>query len=1134
MRLMGLYCPKCHNQQHQEQAGFCGACGARLVLRCPVCQEENRLEAKFCRQCAVPLAPLPAEQRQFCPLCGEDNSYTAKFCRHCGAAQRRLLGRGTRLQNRYRLDLLLGCGGFSAVYRAYDLSGQQFRAIKELLDTHVDISRQFRREAELLQNLRHAQLPRYYGSFEENGRHYLVMEFIAGQDLDDLMCKQKERGEFFQESMVLGWAIQLCDALHYLHSQSTPIIHRDVKPANILLTPDGALKLVDLGIAKLYNPADPTHPTTKGARAVTPGYSPLEQYGQTRTDARTDVYALGATLYTLLTHQAPPEAPDRVGQFPSMPAPRQLNPAISPELERVVLEALALHAEQRYSSMEEMKRALLGRSPTSVECPHCGVHTTYSQPKCLHCGQSLGKDAVVAFSFTPSDQASNLPALIQLCERHWSLACDNLYDGLIGMWLRESLYTPAEAKKADAAVAQYPDDRDRGLDCFLRSLNPHLAPADFAVPSLLDLGRVERGDRIRGLLSIAHHGHGLLEGSLHKEVSWLELDTQEFTLYPGERLDVSFTVDSGDLAEGTVSNPAIRVQAGSHSGTVTLQFEVGFQPCLRLSSQELDLGRLSVESDQIASGDLVAVNEGGGLLQGRVVCAVPWLCCQPAVFSLAHRQEQAIALSARARDVPVGSAHRTQVHILTPAGTPLGQVDVRLTVKKVWYNPWVRGLLWTLFLIGLSLPVLALAQAALLLLNLLWTRTLPDGPLWLWISTGSSVLLAPLSFWFLKRGLLPRLLELDRYYHPHVVMAPAYSATHCWWRLGAVMILLALLGGQTGWAANHIWAGLIPALLVGLSLDPELFLFLQRRFPSLRRKRMMRLRDGLLICGSMGLGYVVAMAWWGAYAEIWISLAAVIGAILLCLPLLNEFSRHRFLEPLWRPLHLLQRLLPPVILSGCTFMLGQALVYGHFSPLWGALQPYQEGLGLSLGAALASMTVLLATVSGGLLGMVRVGWRGRCWTQIRLCVGLLWWIALPGLLGYLLGCLFRWFWLRLDFALPLWGGLLGLSLWWIPPIRQAYLWLHRVVLNKLFSRAGSRPQSSGGAQHRSLRQRLPKFSLFPGWQPLRRLPPTDMILVGIWMTLLTLPYLTQVVLWSAVAGLLIFMAREMLSRGRTP
>jgi serine/threonine-protein kinase len=153
---------------------------------------------------------------------------------------------------------------------------------------------------------------------------------------------------------VLAWIDQICDALIYLHSRRPPIIHRDVKPANIRLTPTGKAMLVDFGVAKRYSP---DIKTTEGARAVTPGYSPIEQYGQSKTDLRADIYSLGATLYTLLTANRPPESIDLITGKP-LSSPRQLNPAISPALERVILRAMELNAVNRYETVAQLRQAI--------------------------------------------------------------------------------------------------------------------------------------------------------------------------------------------------------------------------------------------------------------------------------------------------------------------------------------------------------------------------------------------------------------------------------------------------------------------------------------------------------------------------------------------------------------------------------------------------------------------------------------------------------------------------------------------------------------------------------------------------------------------------------------------------------
>ena len=189
------------------------------------------------------------------------------------------------------------------------------------------------------------------------------MDYIEGQDLEELLA---QAGGRLPESQVLPWIAQACDALSYLHRQQPPIIHRDIKPANLKITPpdqdypQGRAMLVDFGVAKVYGPAKRT---TKGARAVTPGYSPHEQYGQSHaiTDSRTDIYALGATLYTLLTGEEPPESIQRMLRDPLIP-PRQLNPGISTNAEAVVLKAMQNDPDARFQSAAEFKAALLARS----------------------------------------------------------------------------------------------------------------------------------------------------------------------------------------------------------------------------------------------------------------------------------------------------------------------------------------------------------------------------------------------------------------------------------------------------------------------------------------------------------------------------------------------------------------------------------------------------------------------------------------------------------------------------------------------------------------------------------------------------------------------------------------------------
>ena len=213
----------------------------------------------------------------------------------------------------------------------------------------------------MLFNLRHANLPRVFDSFLVEGQgQYLVMDFIDGEDLRQML--EREEGSL-PEEQVLEWSAQICDALRYMHSQTPPIIHRDIKPANIKITPERGAVLVDFGIAKAY---DPELKTTVGARAVTPGFSPQEQYGQGTTDARSDIYALGATLYALLTNMQPIESIQRaLGQ--DLTNPRTLNLGISTQTEKIIVQAMDMNPEHRYQSATEMKTALIALGAAQVE-----------------------------------------------------------------------------------------------------------------------------------------------------------------------------------------------------------------------------------------------------------------------------------------------------------------------------------------------------------------------------------------------------------------------------------------------------------------------------------------------------------------------------------------------------------------------------------------------------------------------------------------------------------------------------------------------------------------------------------------------------------------------------------------------
>jgi formylglycine-generating enzyme required for sulfatase activity len=271
------------------------------------------------------------------------------------------LQQGEVIYQRYRIVKLLAQGGFGTLYRAWDTALGRPCALKENLDPSPGGQRQFLREAKILANLIHPSLPRVTDYFLVQGQsQYLVMDYVEGQDLQEML---EDRGGPLPEGRVQVWASQICDALIYLHSQTPPVIHRDIKPANIKITPSGQAVLVDFGIAKVY---DPKLKTTLGAQAVSPGYSPYEQYGKGKTDSRTDIYALGATLYTLLTASEPPESVQRVVNDPLV-APRQLNLGLSLRTSAAIMKAIQMDPSQRFPNAADFKAALT--PPPAVRQP---------------------------------------------------------------------------------------------------------------------------------------------------------------------------------------------------------------------------------------------------------------------------------------------------------------------------------------------------------------------------------------------------------------------------------------------------------------------------------------------------------------------------------------------------------------------------------------------------------------------------------------------------------------------------------------------------------------------------------------------------------------------------------------------
>src|SRR6266542_7100841 len=265
-----------------------------------------------------------------------------------------ILENETLLHKRYQIRENLGQGGMGSVYRAVDENLGVDVAVKENLFTTEEYARQFRLEAVILANIRHPNLPRVSDHFVIAGEgQYLVMDFIDGEDLRQRM----ERVGVLPEDEVIHIGAAMCDALSYLHARKPSILHRDIKPGNVKISPDGHIFLVDFGLAKVMQG---NQATTTGARAMTPGYSPPEQYGTARTDTRTDIYSLGATLYAALSGIIPEDGLARAMDNTQLTPLRKRNSKVSRRLAATIEKAMGIDPGERFQVADEFKRSLLG------------------------------------------------------------------------------------------------------------------------------------------------------------------------------------------------------------------------------------------------------------------------------------------------------------------------------------------------------------------------------------------------------------------------------------------------------------------------------------------------------------------------------------------------------------------------------------------------------------------------------------------------------------------------------------------------------------------------------------------------------------------------------------------------------
>jgi len=368
----------------------------------------------------------------FCPECGSPTTAGDPFCGECGAWQDisvnytvppaasgrtsytsmpgssntptgLQLAAGTLLADRYKIVRRIGGGGMGSVYQAEDQNlAQRQVAVKEMIEMFADESARdkaiedFKRESDILARLEHPSIPTIYDYFFDasRGRYYLVMKFIDG---GDLAARQRASGGKIEERLVAEWAFQTCDVLDYIHSQSPPIIYRDLKPANLMIdSRHNRVMLVDFGIARFVAP------TQKGVTAIgTMGYAPPELFAG-KVEPRSDIYSLGATMFHLLTGHDPQDNPLLIFDFAKNPKPRQLNPEITARMEQLICRAVEHKPESRFESAREfgqelgehvrqLKAGTSGEGAVVIAVPETqsGEPVSPSPHTCVHCGREM-------------------------------------------------------------------------------------------------------------------------------------------------------------------------------------------------------------------------------------------------------------------------------------------------------------------------------------------------------------------------------------------------------------------------------------------------------------------------------------------------------------------------------------------------------------------------------------------------------------------------------------------------------------------------------------------------------------------------------------------------------------------------
>jgi tRNA A-37 threonylcarbamoyl transferase component Bud32 len=519
----------------------------------------------------------------------------------------------------------------------------------------------FEAEARTLGDLKHPGIPDLYAFFSEGRHNYLVMEYIEGPDLRRWLTGEggQAGSDLLPEEHVLRYTNQVCEVLEYLANRQPPVIHNDIKPGNIIVDGNsGRAVLVDFGTAQtrfLHVAGRPD-----GSRASlygTVGYAAPELF-HGRSEPRSDIYSLGATVYHLLTDDDPRDHPMQYPQLDRLP----------PALADILRGALAHDPEQRPTAVElrqQLERYLAGQS-----------------------GQ------LRALVFPDGDVADERDEVLALALKHWSYAAGILHDGTLANWLRGTLHDPVAAQAAEAAARRWSNNPDAALDDFIRQLSPAaLLPGKLELRTgILRLPEAARNQRIPQTIEIANRGQGPVRGEIFATAPWVRVGDGSFACAPGRTCRLDIEIDTSGLEPGRPHQAGVTLMpAGGMPEVVAVEVRVaggGTAPlytgravaAIEVSPDRIDLGRENTGSLTTREVSVTVRNRGGAPAQVRVRGAPRWLLIKPHVFRLAAGAEQVVKVRARVDKARSGK-HGVRLTFAVDDGHDV-EVDVALEVRR--------------------------------------------------------------------------------------------------------------------------------------------------------------------------------------------------------------------------------------------------------------------------------------------------------------------------------------------------------------------------------------------------------------------------------------------------------------------